>query len=585
MATDTTSPPGPGGEGPRRPVTLDLSAEEVSRAGSEPVSDPADREFGDEPATVRPFSEEDAFTAGSMDEPWSRAAVETDDTLDGRDAQVQEAPVGEPELGGFAPPLPRAEPARDRRGTSFPALLLAAVLGGVVPAGGLLALERAGLLAFAQAPDQPDPEVAALRSEVVELGALRREVEEFGALQGAVAELGALQGEVANLSGLRSEVASLRDLQQAAPAAAFDAGPLQAQVDALEQAVGELRNRPAAAVAWPDAAAVAELRSRIAGLEQRPASAAPGQPTGAVEARLSELAAQVEGLTNSAAGGNAAPALAEVGSRIDEVSGRLGALEARPALDVAGLQASIEDLLRQAEALASGQAALPGIERRVADMASAQSALPGIEARLEELTARVEAGPKEERIAALETNLNATSRQFEAVASLGPAVTASSLSSALDAGEPFSAELEALRGLGLDDAALAGLAPHAEGGLPTLAELQSSFQAAVADIDITTPIPAGTRTVDRFLQSARSLVEVRPANPTAGGDPGAVLARMRGAVDAGDLRLALAEWNALPEAARARLAEWASGAQARLAAEELAARLRSEALARLKPQG
>ena len=57
------------------------------------------------------------------------------------------------------------------------------------------------------------------------------------------------------------------------------------------------------------------------------------------------------------------------------------------------------------------------------------------------------------------------------------------------------------------------------------------------------------------------------------------------AVAAGDLRLALAEWDALPEAAKTRLAEWASGAQARGAAEELAVRLRSDALARLKPQG
>ena len=565
LATDTTSPPGPGGEGQRRPLTLDLSAEEISRADSEGTPDPADLDAEDERAFSGYPSESEDLTPDTGAEPWSPPATESGGTDDWRDAQVEETPLDTTDPGAYAAPPAQTAPTRARRGASFPALLLAALLGGVVSAGGLLALERAGFLEFLQTPDQPDPEIAGLQREVAELGALR--------------------SEVANLSTLPIELAALREARGAAPAGGPDLGPLEGQVAELEQGIAELRNRPASAVAWPDAAAIAELRSRLAELERRPAGAASGQPTEALEGRLTELAGQVAGLRNSGAGGVAAPALAEVGSRIDDVSGRLGALEERPPVDVAGLQADIAELERQAADLSARQAALPEIERRVTEIAAAQNTLPEIGRRLAELATRMEAVPAEERIAAVETNLNTISRQAETGRALGPAVVANALTSALDAGEPFRAELDALRGLGLDEAALAGLAPHAEGGLPTLAELQSSFDAALGEIDLSTPIPAGARTVDRFLQSARSLVEVRPANPTEGGDPGAVVARMGAAVEAGDLRLALAEWDALPEAAKTRLAEWASGAQARGAAEELAARLRSDALARLKPQG
>ncbi len=48
--------------------------------------------------------------------------------------------------------------------------------------------------------------------------------------------------------------------------------------------------------------------------------------------------------------------------------------------------------------------------------------------------------------------------------------------------------------------------------------------------------------MDRLMQSARGLVDVRPAHPTEGADPAAVVTRIRGALDAGDLKTALSEW-------------------------------------------
>jgi hypothetical protein len=173
----------------------------------------------------------------------------------------------------------------------------------------------------------------------------------------------------------------------------------------------------------------------------------------------------------------------------------------------------------------------------------------------------------------------------ERAALLGPAVVADALADALASGRPYRSELDALAGLGLDSHAVEGLAAQADTGLPTMAELRAGFEQAVASVDLRQPIPEGTGTLDRLVMSARSLVEVRPATPTEGADPAAVLSRIRAALDSGDLGTALTERSALPEELRTATAEWAAAAEARRAADELVARLRGEALSRLASEG
>jgi hypothetical protein len=276
-----------------------------------------------------------------------------------------------------------------------------------------------------------------------------------------------------------------------------------------------------------------------------------GEAVTALEAKVRNLASAVEALKG--AGVTAVPqsALSDLGARIDGVSKRLGALEAKPTVDLSGLEGGIADLK-------SGLAALGG---------------------------RVDALPTAERVAGLEATLGTLAARVDKTAALGPAVAAGALAAALDSGRPFTAELVALRGLGLDEAAISGLAPHAESGLPTLAALRSDFEAAAADIDLRAPIPEGAGTVERLLQSARGLVEVRPAHPTEGAAPGAVVARMRAALAEGNLTRALAEWEALPADGKAKTADWEKAAEARLAADELVQRLQSDALSRLGSEG
>jgi hypothetical protein len=262
---------------------------------------------------------------------------------------------------------------------------------------------------------------------------------------------------------------------------------------------------------------------------------------------------------------------------------------------IAALERAIGELRSEEPGTADFSSAMQEVQTRLADLESraaqaAGEADPALQSQVTELATLVKAVP--EQLATLaselaETNarLDETSAQTETALAIGPAVAADALAEALQSGRPFARELDALRGLGFDENALAELEPHAAAGLPTLAALRASFEAAAEAIDLRPPVPEETGTVERLLQSARGLVEVRPVNPVAGDEPAAVVARIRGALDAGDLATALAEWNALPEDANAKTADWARAAEARHAADALVARLRGQALSRLGGQG
>ena len=173
-------------------------------------------------------------------------------------------------------------------------------------------------------------------------------------------------------------------------------------------------------------------------------------------------------------------------------------------------------------------------------------------------------------------------RRSTPLPALGPAVAADALSAALQSARPFTAELAALRTLGVETATLDALAPDAATGLPTLASLRARFESEIAAVDLTTPIPEGTSVMDRLMKSAEGLVQVRPAHPIEGADPSAIVTRIRAALDAGDLATALSEWDALPENAKTATADFQRDAAALRDANALVAKLRADALARLE---
>ncbi len=71
----------------------------------------------------------------------------------------------------------------------------------------------------------------------------------------------------------------------------------------------------------------------------------------------------------------------------------------------------------------------------------------------------------------------------------------------------------------------------------------------------------------RLLSSAETLVKVRPVGAVEGPGVPETVARMEAAVKQGDYARALAEYDTLPEAAKAAGASYAAGLRARVDAE------------------
>ncbi len=450
----------------RKPLTIDLPAEEVARRTA--AGDAAPSDAGEDKTS--PDTESAAATAGEGAGPADDAGAASDpgapaqmtaaaaestgkNEAQAADAGSRSAPVDR--RAKSAPHAADAPHAKSADGsTSFVPLLVAAIMGAAIVALVVVLLARSGY--FVPPPANPEgPDVAT--------------------------EISTLNDDVAALkqAGANDGLAQLRD-----------------SVTSLKQSVAELSDREP--VPAPDAAAVSDLKTRLATLS-------------------------------------------------DDVA----ALKSASPVDTSAVASEVADLKQ----------------------------------RVDLLSTRVDNASGDDRLAAIEAKLAALSQKIDAAAALAPAVAADALATALDSGRPFTTELAALKTLGIDQDAVQALAPHADSGLPTLAHLRGEFETAVAAIDLSTPIPDGTGVVDRLFKSARSLVAVRPAHPTAGADPAAIVTRIRAALEAGDLQTALKEWDGLPADVQTATAGWQRDAKARNDADDLVERLRTEALSRLAAGG
>jgi hypothetical protein len=312
---------------------------------------------------------------------------------------------------------------------------------------------------------------------------------------------------------------------------------------------------------------VAELKSEIEALKRSPAD-------DGLQPLRTQLAAMDEAIQDMRQQGEtAAPdaGLQELQARLAEVE-RL-ASEAVP-LNTADMETRLSDFSTELEALRESAAAGATVD-----------SVAALQQELGDLASRVDALPDGDRVTAVETEVTALKARADTGAALALAGAADALQAALESGRPFAAELAALESLGAEEAILSGLRTHAEAGLPALTEIRARFETEVASGDLSPQLGGDAGAFDRLLQSARGLVEVRPSQPTDGNQPGAVVARIRANLAAGDLRAAHAEWDNLPEPLKARSADWAAAVAARVGAETLAAQLKSDALTRLSQTG
>ena len=160
----------------------------------------------------------------------------------------------------------------------------------------------------------------------------------------------------------------------------------------------------------------------------------------------------------------------------------------------------------------------------------------------------------------------------------------------IDAGRPFADELRAARLLGPDTAearqVFDTLAPKAERGIPTAAELERRFLALEPQLVQADLLPQDDGMVRRTLARLASLVEVERTDVAAPGrSAAAVAARAQGLLRQADLAGAVRELTALDGAAAELAGPWMVDARARLAARKGLSGLTADVLTRVGKAG
>lgn len=307
---------------------------------------------------------------------------------------------------------------------------------------------------------------------------------------------------------------------------------------------------------------------------------------GAVATLAGVMALQWGGIFPTPNPGYTGPSLEPVQTELSTIKSELAALKSAPAPD-SGLAASVDQLKGElatlqsaiqsgaggdAAAVAALDAKLKDIEARIgAPAPDVSEKITGLEGQVAAATDAVTKG--DGRLAALEQTIAGLTSKVDQQASqpkVALAIAATALKSAVDRGGPFSAELETLAAIAPNAAELAPLRVQAENGIATAADLESSFApAADAMIAAAEPVNPNAGIVDRLLNSAKSMVKVRPVGEVAGDDVGARVARMEVAVKAGQYDAAIAEYDGLPDAAKAAGAAYADRLKARLEVTKL----------------
>ena len=243
---------------------------------------------------------------------------------------------------------------------------------------------------------------------------------------------------------------------------------------------------------------------------------------------------------------------------LDDLSARVGALEAAPGLDLSAL-ADLQRRLQVIEALPSGgDASTAALAAKLAKLEQQLAAMP------EGGTGTAEVDAALARLAEVEAEAKARMAEAEAMADAAAQARALDLlATAVASGAGFEAELAAVANPDLQ----AALAPHVA-GVASLSQLQADFPAAArAALQLArtndTEASWGARLVD-FLGAQTG---ARSLTPREGSDPDAVLSRAEFALGEGRLADALAELGTLDPAIQAPFADWIATAGARVAVD------------------
>ena len=186
-------------------------------------------------------------------------------------------------------------------------------------------------------------------------------------------------------------------------------------------------------------------------------------------------------------------------------------------------------------------------------------------------------------LASTKTDVATAQKKLEAPKTdinVGKAIATSALKAAIDRGGPFVSELETLGNVAPDDPAIAKLQPFAKAGVLSRAQLVKQMpEVADAILNLINQPAPGTSMTERLMQSALSVIKIRPVGDVEGEGPAAIVARMEERLQNGDLKGSAEQWDTLPEGAKTISKDFKSALDARMVVEGLIGEAMSNAVA------
>jgi len=347
-----------------------------------------------------------------------------------------------------------------------------------------------------------------------------------------------------------------------------------------------------------DGQRLAQLEQRVNALRQQPAPAGQPQNASALEGRIQalessrgEIDRRLQGI-QSAAEQAARQAESALNRPLPEAAPAQAAPQNEAALaDLSNRLSALEEQVRTNAQNAMGAAnTLQEIDRRIADLdrrfGEQERRIGEVDRRSSEVERQLtengrRLGEQDQRLAALSRQAAENTRNAAAASQTGTRVVlAGRLNDALQSGTPYAEVLDGIRKAGTDPARVAPLEPFAQEGAPTAAELAQSFGSVETAILRESRGPAESWT-DRILRMADKVVTVRSVNEAGSTGVPALVARIRQALDRGDVAAAAAAWDSLPEPARRASEEWGRQVKAVAGAHQAAQGLSADALATL----
>ena len=584
---------------PKRPVpTIDLKATEV-KAETKPVaSSPGASQTGAKPAEAKPGSVVPNVEAKGAAKPGT--PVTDDKKPDAGKPSVSSTPgatwsptgptkpvatsspfaqpaaaktgeVGKPasSVKGAPPaPAPVAPPASARTGSGIGralSYLSAAVLGG------LLAIFGADFVAGTLGIEvrTPGPAVSAVEGLSTRLSKLETSVSQAPASRSDPAPLKAVTDQLAQAT---ERLAKLEGANRQLGALGEAQAQLAATTRALEDKIGK-----EALAAAPDASGrIAKLEETIQALVST-AQSQPGRPLPEVarlSTKLQELEAAVAALRK---GGGGAEAMAQIEARLAEA--RKG--EAQMSEAVARLKEDGTSRLREIEAVKTQTERLEGrVEAIKSDAGTARTSVDTLKsdvtaqlqtvARQGDLKSTLEVVDK--RVAGLEQRVDTMSKRDDELQANAARIVVSlqlaNLKRDMEQGKPFDEQLAAVEKAAGGTLDLAPLKAYRKQGVPTTTDLATQFRTLTRTVLDAEQTKAQATTVDRLLQSAKSVVQIRRVGADVKGDTAeATLARAEHNLKTGDLETAAREMKSLKPELRGTIQAWLDQLEARVAVD------------------